>query len=276
MTNELLAMLCAAGWTSAPAERDPNYFRRWQRVSIALQNALRRWIPEMYFRDEFRFDDREEAYQVVAYSASQPFHGRARTEFTYDVADPATLEIALRNTGRRMQAALGPIELRLRASGRLELARRYAPVWYLDILGVVEKRHRRLIGLLACEAKVIDAVIDLGTARDAAAVKRFLRIANASLRNVGGVDFRERIPSVIEEAGRILNEQHRALRGADDIVDGGIFEGDRSRAAGSPDGGIGGQKNRDYRSSDRGDQMTDAGIVADINARLGEPATQLV
>ena len=269
-------MLSTEAWASAPAERDPGYFRLWQRVSIALQNAMRRSIPEIYFRDEARFENREEAYQVVAYSASQPFHGRARTEFTYDVADPATLEAALRNTGRRMQAALGLIELRVRESGRLPLSRRYAPVWYLDILGAVKKSHRRLIALLACEAKVIDAVIDLGTARDTAATKRFERIANAALRNVGGLDFRELIAPLIEEASRLLTEQHRAMRGADDVVDRGIFDGNRARAAGSPDGGIGGEKNSDDRRPNRGRKMTDAGIVADINARGGEPAAQLV
>lgn len=276
MTNELLAMLSTEPWASTPAERDPGYFRCWQRVSLALQHAMRQWIPEIYFRDESRFEDRDEAYQVAGFAASQPFHGRARTDFTYDVADPAALESALRNTGRRMQAVLGPIELRLRERGRLPLSRRYAPVWYLDILGAVKKRHRRLIALLACESKLIDAVIDLGTSRDRAAARRFERIAIAALRSVGGVDFREIIPRALEEAARVLREQHGPIDGGDGVIDRGILDGDGTRAAGSPDRGIGREKNGDGRSSHGCGQVSDAGIVADVDARCGQPAGQII
>lgn len=247
-------MLSTGAWRRAPSEHDPRYFRCWQRVSLALQEALRQWIPQVYFRDESRFEDREDAYQVLAYAASQPSHGEARTEFTYDVADRATLGLALRNTGRRMQAVLGPVELRLRAGGRPELSRRYAPVWYLDVLVAVRARHRLLIALLAAESKLIDVLIDLGAVRDDEAVKRFERIANASLRSVAGTDFRELIPRILAEATRILEEQRRFQHS----FDGRTFEGDRARAAGSPHGGIGGEKDGDDGRSDGGGQMSDA------------------
>lgn len=276
MANELLSTLMGEPWATVPAERAAVYFRCWQRVSVALQNALREWIPEIYFRDESHFDDREEAYQVVAYAASQTFRGQARTEFTYDVADRATVEAALRNTGRRLQAVLAAIEPRLRQSGRLALSRRYAPVWYIDILRAVKKRNQRLIALLACEAKVIDAVIDLGTARDAAAVERFERIANAALRNVAGVDCRELILRVIEESSRVLKEQHRATRGRDGFIDGRILNDHHARTAGSPDCGIGGEKDRDDRCSDRGSQVANTGIVSDVDRSRGEPTGQIV
>ena len=253
MTNTILALLSTGAWTQAPAERDPRYFRCWQRVSLALQDALRQWIPELYFRDESRFEDRGEAFQVLAYAASQPSHGEARTEFTYDVADRATLERALRHTGRRMQAALAPVEGRLRAS-QPELSRRYAPVWFLDVLVAVRARHARLIALLAAESKVIDALIDLGTGRDEEAVKRFERIANAALRSVAGTDFRELIPGILKEATRVLEEHRRSQHS----FDGRVFQGNRARAAGSPSGGIGGEKDGDHGCPDGGGKMTDA------------------
>lgn len=264
-------MLSTEPWSTAPCECDRHYFRTWQRVSLALQDAMRRWIPEIYFRDESRFEDRDEAYQVVAYSASQPSHGQARTEFTYDMADPQTPALALRNTGRRMQAALAPIEQRLRASGRLPLSRRYAPVWYLDILNVVKSRRRKLIALLACESKVINAVIDLGSVRDLAAVRRFERTTNNALRSIGGVDFRELIPRLLEESSRVLQQQPNR---ADNIVNRRTRQRRRARAAGSPDLVVGSEKNSDDRRSDGGGQMADAGIVPDVNPSRREPAGQ--
>src|SRR5579871_2596988 len=91
---------------NAPAERDPRYFRTWQRVSLALQKSLRQWIPELYFRDLERFQERSEAYQLIVYGACRPFYGRPRTEFTYDIADPETLPLALKNIGHSIRVVL--------------------------------------------------------------------------------------------------------------------------------------------------------------------------
>jgi hypothetical protein len=259
-------------WSAAPAERDANYSRCWQRVSLALQIRMREAIPEIYFRDEARFEDRAVAYQVIAYAASNPFHGRSRTEFTYDLADSSTFTAAMRNIGRRMQMVLAPVERRLQNS-RPALSRRYAPVWYLDILNAVKPKHRLVVALLAAEAKAIDAVIDLGTVHD---VKRFEKNASMALRAVGGVDFRELIPMLIEETSKALKEQHRAMGGVENLLDGGLLEDDRAQAAGSPDGRVGGEKDsNDGRAGGRG-EMSDAGIVADIEARRAKPAGQIV
>jgi hypothetical protein len=43
----LLVVLDPA-WRSAPAERDPRYFQTWQQTSLALQRAMRKWIPAIY------------------------------------------------------------------------------------------------------------------------------------------------------------------------------------------------------------------------------------
>src|SRR6185437_10246471 len=148
-------------WEILP-EKDPRYFRTWQRVSVVLQKAMRRWIPEIYFRDLARFEDREAAYQLIVYAASRPCYGRPKTEFTYDISDPDTLPTTLRTIGQSLRNVLGPIEQRLREAGQPRLARRYLPVWYQDILNDVRKKPKLLTALLAREAKLIDAVIDLG------------------------------------------------------------------------------------------------------------------
>jgi hypothetical protein len=73
----LLAMHPA--WTGAPDESHAEYFRTWQAVSLAVQKALRCWIPEIYFGDPARYEDRDAAFPLLVYAASRPCRGRPRT-----------------------------------------------------------------------------------------------------------------------------------------------------------------------------------------------------
>jgi len=277
-SDEILVLLASAAWRNAPEETDPLYFRTWQRASIALQRALRRWTPEIYFRDAARFEDRGEAFSVVVYAGSRVFYGRPKTEFTYDVADPRTLELALRAIGRPIQNILGPMSGRLEGIGQPALGRRYAPVWHHDVLAAVKKRPKRLIALLAREAKIIDAVIDLGTSRNAGAAYRCAKISNATLRNMllpaAGDDMRELLPAILNEATIVLAAI--GAHGIDHLGDGGILEDDDAIAARPPEEGAGDQENRDYGNSHGGGEVGDAGIVANVDARGSKPAGQIV
>src|SRR5579863_3881270 len=219
------AMLLALNpaWRDTPQERDARYFPVWQQTSLALQTALRKWIPEMYFRDAVRYEDREGSYPLIVYQASRVCFGRARTEFTYDVADPETLPAAFRMIGQAMQKVLAAVETRLRESGRPELARRYAPVWHQDILNAVKKRPKRLLELLGDEAALINALIDLGTDRRMNAVKPFAKAASAALRNMYREDMRVLALRALEEATAAL-----AQPGA---IAAGVFQGKTHRAA---------------------------------------------
>jgi hypothetical protein len=238
-TEEVLAVLAHTGWKNAPVETDQRYFRTWQRVSLALQRSLKTWIPEMYFQDDLaRYEDRDRGYQLVVYEACRVFYGQPRTEFTYDVADPGTLPAALRTIGRSMQTVLGRIATRLHQGGRLELGRRYAPVWHKDILRAVRKKPRHLVGLLAGEANLIDAVIDLGTERNFASAARFSRAATAALRAVYGMDMRLLDAKVLQETTRVLAGQSDATHRIENLFDSGILENRDAGAAGRPDARI--------------------------------------
>lgn len=215
-SNDFLGSLDYDAWPTTPLESHPSYFRTWQHVSVALQRGLRVWVPEYYFRDLGRLEDRDAGYTMVVYSACRLFYGHARTEFTYDIADEATLPAAVRAIGCGIERELTRLEARLEASGRAELGRKYSPLWYQDVLATVKKRPRRLVTLLAREAKLIDAVIDLGTQRNRAAARRFAIRANSALRNLGGVDMRGLLPRVLNETTIVLAEQRRESRESDD------------------------------------------------------------
>lgn len=193
-------LLTRTAWRAAPHERDRKCFRTWQTVSLAVQRALRIWIPEIYFRDSAQFEDRVAAYPVLLYRASRPCHGRPRTEFTYDVADPQSMTSAWRMTGQSLQSVLAHVETRLHVEGQPVLARRYAPIWSEDIIRAVKQRPRPFVEMLAQEAMLVNAVIGLGTSRSMMAVKPFARAANAALRRMAGMDMRSLSYKVMEEA----------------------------------------------------------------------------
>ncbi len=256
---------------NAPRERDPRFFRTWQRVSLALQRVMRQWIPERYFLDARRFEDREAAYPVLVYAACRPCYGRPKTEFTYDIADPRTITSAMHNIGVTLRSVLEPVEQRLRDAGKIDLSRRYSAVWRQDILRDVKKRPKTLIALLAAESNIIDAIIDFGTSGD---FRRYSRISNGALRTLLGEDQRDLAPRIFEQASRVLAEIKAS--GFGNLAGVRIAQNHHALAARSPNFGIGGEEDRDDRNADSRGEMCDAGIVADIDARSGEPAGELI
>ncbi len=274
MTNTLID----PRWMNAPTERDPGYFRAWQRVSLALQRWLRDQVAGAYFEDLARFENRPAAYPVIVYQASRLCHGRPRTEFTYDLRDypdcRTTLATAWKLTGRAIQAGLGRIERRLCEAGMTGLAHRYAPVWHQDVLVAVQKKPKPYVDLLMAEAAVINAAIDLGTERSVEAANRFAKTVHLNLRKLYGMDLQRLGTGALEEATRVLAQGH-AGRG-DDFHDGGTLQNGDLRAAGSPDARIAGQEDGDDGRAYGGCQMSDTGIVADVDARRLDPAGQPV
>ena len=196
-------------WLGAPSPNHPDHFAVWQKVSMTLQSCLRAWIAEEYFRDIARFEDPATAYPMLVYQAARVCHGRPRSEFTYAFSDyPAcrlTLALAVKMTGRSLQAILASVEQRLNAAGMLELARRrYAPVWYQDVVVAVRKKPKKFLALLAAESAFINALMELNLDRTPAGVHSFARAANQALRRVYDMDLRFLGVRALEQATAVL------------------------------------------------------------------------
>lgn len=235
---------------AAPPERDARHFRTWQRVSVQVQRDVRALAAATFFARESNVaGDFDRAFTMAVYAACQPCYGRRPMEFTYDVSDMNSILAAMRLIGRNLQARLAQI------SGGFQdprLKRRFAPVWHLDIVNTVKRKPKLFRELLAREAVMIDALIELGIARDQRTARRFLKCAAAAAR-VLGID---------SDALRDLVFQS----GANNLADGGILENHDSIAARRPQARIGAEENGDHGRSDGGRQMTDPGVVTDIQA----------
>jgi hypothetical protein len=202
---------------------------------------LRDRIAEEFFRDPGRFEDRVDCYPMIVYQACRPFFGRPRTEFAYDVRDfpwcEDTLASSWKLTGRGLQRVLAGIEARLRELGNEQLARRYSPVWFEDVLVAVQRRPKPYADLLARESAIINAVIDLGTQPKVASVNRSAKIINQQLRKVHGpknaMDMRAIGYGVFEEATRALAQQ--AAGEGENLAGAWPLENADVRTSGSPD-----------------------------------------
>ncbi len=235
----------------APPERDARHFRTWQRVSVQVQREVRSLAAQNFFAGDWRpAINMDQAYTIVVYSSCQPCFGRRPVEFTYDIGDLVTLTSVLRLIGRGMKVRLAQVAAGIQSDPRLR--RRFLPVWHADILKVVKAKPRTLIEMLAREAIMINALIDLGTTGSARTQKRFERNIVA-LARILGID-----SGVLQDF---------VLRvGSENLVNGRIFEDDDVFSPGSPDSRIGGDEYRDDRSPHGCGQVTDAGVIPDVHA----------
>ena len=265
-------------WMNTPPEQDLDYFPAWQRVSVHLQRWLRNAIATAYFADVSRFADRPSCYTMIVYQCSRLYRGRPRTDFTYDLRDYPdcldTLMSALQLTGRSVETVLEDIQGRLHEAGQDALARRYSPIWRHDILISTRRKPRLLAALLSAESMLIEAVIDLGTERSVATVNRLARTANRILRNVMGMDLRRLAAPSLEEATEALT--HPPESSPQDLTAVGAFEDSDLWPARGPHLGVGGEEDGDYRRPCGRGQVGNAGVVADVDPRAGQPACQLV
>jgi hypothetical protein len=235
----------------APPENDARHFRTWQRISVQVQREVRALAARNFFSEEWRPAlDLDRAFTMVVYSSCHPCYGRRPMEFTYDIGDLVTLSTVLRLIGRSMQARLAQISAGFTSDPRLK--RRFLPVWHVDILKAVKNKPRTLIEMLAREGIMINALIELGTMRNARTTKRFLKNTWSAARILGVTS------EVLEDLVLRIS--------AENLINGRIFEDDDAFSPGSPDARIGRDENRDDRCANGRGQVTDAGIVPDIHA----------
>ncbi|HVX65968.1 MAG TPA: hypothetical protein VHA11_05160, partial [Bryobacteraceae bacterium] len=151
-----------AAWLRAPAEGDPEFFDVYSKVSIAVQQATRRWLPYVYFSEIERYAELSAAYPLIFFASTRPFGGRPRSDFAYDLVDPDSPGVARPWAARPLAAALEHVHALLIAAGQTQLARSYASWRAPEILAGIVKKPRLLNALLTGDAFFVDRLVRLG------------------------------------------------------------------------------------------------------------------
>jgi hypothetical protein len=152
------------GWLAAPAERSPEFFPAFARVSAAIQTILRERVPAQYFESARSFANVKTAYPMLVYQASRPFRGKMRSELSYDVLNPTTLAAFFRTVRPVFGSVLEAAQVRLRAEGASELAGLYEAGRANAILQSVQrwsKSRKCLYVLIRAEGILVNTLIEL-------------------------------------------------------------------------------------------------------------------
>ncbi len=150
-----------AAWLHAPAERSAEFFPVFSAVSVAVQRALRQWLPYVYFSALDRYDDLEAAFPLVVYQSMRPFRSTRRGEFTYDVMAPGTVPLATRNAVHGLVVELRRVYALLMAAGKAGTAKFYEPGEIRKIIAAVQRDPRLLNALLAADTFFVNSLIGL-------------------------------------------------------------------------------------------------------------------
>ena len=154
----------SGAWLRAPGERDPLFFDVYSKVSVAVQLALRRWLPYIYFSDLTRFEDPALAYSLLFYRSTYPCSGKPRSDFAYELVAEDIPGVARPWAARILASALRRAERLLNAGGRRDLARCYRSWNARDVLAGILLRPRYINELLTNDAFFIERLVGLGLA----------------------------------------------------------------------------------------------------------------
>jgi hypothetical protein len=151
-----------AAWLDAPSEDAPTYFRVYSQVSLAVQRAMRNWLPYVYFAGLDRYDTLGAAFPLLVYQTSRPFQGKPKNDFTYDVLSPDGTDPVFRTSAQALPVELRRVERLLLASGKTETAEFYNPKQAPRITASVKRQPRLLHALLVADTFLVDALVNLG------------------------------------------------------------------------------------------------------------------
>ena len=146
-------------WLNGPAEDDPNFAVVFSQVSVAVQRAMRRWLPFIYFSQLERYDDLGAAQPLMVYQASLPFAGKG---YAYDVQNPVSTEQARRSAMPALIQELTRVERLLVEAGRKKTASFYASSQAPFLMGRVERDPRLMNSLLLADALFANQLVALG------------------------------------------------------------------------------------------------------------------
>lgn len=188
-------------WATMPAPASAAFLAPAARVSVAIQSAMRAWLPYVWFSEPERFEDFDQAAVLMMYSACRPFTPRSKEAFVFDILDHDTPRAMQFSISRNLRYRLEGFEEALNAAG-VSNARRYAVRRWDRMLELLPNRRHEMNSILVAERELVEGYLDL---------------ANPAKRERGRI----RIERVLRKL--FLKRDFSSL--------GGVFEWEAARAA---------------------------------------------
>lgn len=180
------------GWLSLPPERSERFFDAFAIVSLAVQKAMRFWLPALWLARPEDFDIRREARSTVFYSCVPARRARNRCAYTYDPMDKAHMQSALEGGRRGLPGRYAVWAEALEAAGSAAAAG-YRPDHPYYWKAAPLKAAPRIKTLLAVEGAILDQLVGLGAkVRSYSQEEHPKRLERVTREFLGGVESRIR------------------------------------------------------------------------------------
>ncbi len=204
----------AACWRRAPSEKAPAFFTTYAGISVAVQKTLRTWLPYLHFSRGHPYETASTAVPLFVYAASEPFPGKPKQEFVYDVLNEQRMAQFFRTAAKHLPSYLEQRSRWLRGAGSEEAAARYAPARAGKFVEAQAARPRGVMRFVAAEAWIVNALVNLGCtlARETPErldpvllAENLVKDLHARLRKLhAGQDFLEAVPLILIAATSAL------------------------------------------------------------------------
>jgi hypothetical protein len=150
-------------WAATPREGHAEYLRLAAKVSVAIQECLRAWLPYLWFADITRFDDFDTAGTLASYAALRPFTPKNKQAYAFDVLDGDTPRAVKYWLKRWLGPYVAPMEQMLLEMGRA-CSRNFAPRRAERILALYERKPHPLHSLLVIDRDLVEEFVGMRAA----------------------------------------------------------------------------------------------------------------
>lgn len=154
-----------------PHATHPQFLRQAARVSVAIQETLRVWLPYLWFTNFDRFDDFDNAATLVAYSALRPYTPKTKFSYVFDALDGDTPRAVMHSLKRNLPAKLAALEPALAAAGYAH-STAFAPRRAERFWAVYRRKPHLMHALFVAERDLVEQYLGR---RDPVALERRLR-----------------------------------------------------------------------------------------------------
>lgn len=162
---ELTADFCADDvWQTLPPPSSAAFLGPAVRVSVAIQNALRTWLPYVWFSGGGKFDDFETAAILLMYSSCRPYTPRSKESYVFDIFDNDTPRAMLYSISRNLKPRVQGIEAALASLG-CGIAFRYAERRAENMLKFLTSRRHEMNSILVAERELVEGYLDFANPR---------------------------------------------------------------------------------------------------------------
>jgi hypothetical protein len=147
-------------WDNLPSPSSAAFLAPGACIALAIQTAMRAWLPYVWFTQPERFEDFDQAAVLIMYSACRPFTPRSKEAFVFDILDEDTPRAMHYSISRNLRPRLEGFEDALNAAG-VSNARRYATRRWDRMLELFPKRRHEMNSILVAERELVEGYLDL-------------------------------------------------------------------------------------------------------------------